>query len=541
LCGCSALRVSSPPVDYRLAEHEEAFARALAHYAQGLILEGEHGTGNEAALEHYVLAEEYDPGHSKPAAKVAFSALRCRELDLAIETLERAAGRHPHSAAIQVELGTVYRFAERLEESAACYLKAIRLDPANPFPYQAVAAIRFLEKNDDEAFDLLRRGCDEVEAPDRLLDFCRRQGTSFLREGEVDRAIPCFALIAGQKASVRREIFHLIGELHVAADRKTEALRYYRLAANQDKPLADTYVKIAGIQQENDLEAAIGTLREAITKFPGNPMFVILLGEAYDRNGSPDEAEEQFERACGMEPPLADAFVKLAVVHLKDSTEKALATLARGRERLPDAVPIIFAMATINGIEKRYDEAFALFERIREIADASDLRKPPVRYYLQYAGTCEEAGLKAKAESILREGLRIYPNEDRILNFLAYMWAEQGANLNEALAFSLKTLEEDPDNAAYVDTLGWIYFKLEKYELALERLKQANALQADEPTLLDHLGDVYSALGQADKAVIYWKQSFKIDPKNRNVETKLKAKGIDTTALRREREDRGEN
>ncbi len=534
LSGCSVQRAGSPPVDYRLEEHEEAFARALAHYAQGLILEGERGRSCEAALEHFILAEKYDPGHRKPTGRIAVGALRCKELDLAIEVLKRADKRTPGSAAIHAELGTVYRFANRPEESAAHYLEAIRLSPSSAFPYQAVAAIRFEGGNDDEALAVLRRGCRESEDADRLLEFCRRQGTRFLREGEIARAIPCLALIAEKKASVRRELFHLLGELNLSLGCKREALQYYRLAIEHEKPVADAYVKIATIQQESDPDAAIETLRQAITNFPDNPLFVILLGDAYDEKGATDSAEKQYELACGMEPPLAEAFVKLAVAHLRGSTEKALATLELGRKRLPDGVPILFAMATLYGSEERYAEAIALFERIREIADASDGEKPSTRFYVQYAATCEEAGQEKKAEAILREGLKEYPNEDRILNFLAYMWAEQGTNLNEALAFSRKTLERDPDNAAYVDTLGWIYFKLKKYDLALERLKRANELQAGEPTLLDHLGDVYSALGRPDKALTYWKQSFTIDPKNQAVEAKLKEQGVDTNALREE-------
>jgi tetratricopeptide (TPR) repeat protein len=536
--GCTVPRAGSPPADYRLKDHEEVFARALAHYAQGLILEGEHGRGCEAALEHYILAEEHDPGHPKTAGRIAIAALRCKEPDLAIEALKRASDRAPGSAAIHAELGTVYRFADRTEESAAHYLESIRIDPASAFPYQAVAAIRFATGDDSRALAVIRRGCDASEDPDRLLDFCRRQATSFLREGEIPRAIPCLTLIAENKASVRRELFHVLGELHLSLGQKTEALQYYRLAVERENPVADAYLKIVAIQQEDDLEACIETLQKAAASFPDNPVFAVLLGDAYDKKGAADEAEEQYEHACRMAAPPAAAFVKLAVAHLRESTGKALATLERGHKHVPNGVSILFAMATLHGSEKRYEKAITLFEKIREVADASDRDKLSARYYLQYAATCEAAGRKKRTEAILREGLEDYPDEDGILNFLAYMWAEEGTNLVEALAFSRKTLEHDPDNAAYIDTLGWIYFKLEKYDLALDRLTRANELQVGEPTLLDHLGDVYSALGQPDKALTYWKQSFSIDPGNDAVEAKLSEQGIDTSALRPEREDR---
>ena len=536
LGGCSSLQVNSPPAAYPLDEREAAFARALAHYAQGLILEGERGRGCEAALEHYLLAEEHDKGNPKLAARIAFASLRGRDVDLAIEALERACRKHPGSAAIHLELGTVYRFADRVDESVAHYLEAIRIDPTAGFPYQAMASIHFARENDGEALELLRQGCDRADDTDRLLEFCRRQGTHFLSEGEGARAIPCFVLIAEKEVSVRREIYNLLGELHSALARKTEALRYYRLATQQDNPLAEAYVSMAKLQREGDVEAAIGTLKEAITHFPDKPMFHVLLGDAFDAKGAGDDARQQYEQACKMQPPLPDAFVRLAVADLADGTEKALATLERGRKRLPDAVPILFVMASIQTAEKRYEEAMGLFERIRRIAGASTTSRPASRFYLQYAATCEAAGLAEKAESVLREGLEEYPDEQLILNYLAYMWAEQGNNLDEALTYSLKTLKGNPDNAAYADTLGWIYFKLEKYELALESLKRANELQAGDSTLLDHLGDVYSALGQTDKALTYWKQSFSIDPKNQDLETKLRAQGVDTSALRRTRD-----
>ena len=123
-----------------------------------------------------------------------------------------------------------------------------------------------------------------------------------------------------------------------------------------------------------------------------------------------------------------------------------------------------------------------------------------------------------EADREMREVFRIDPNHAQALNFLGYGYAERGTNLDEALSFVRRALELDPWNGAYLDSLGWVYFRMGRYDDARKPLEQAARTFPHDPTVLDHLGDVYGKIGERELAVAAW---------NRALEA-----GADATALR---------
>ena len=124
-----------------------------------------------------------------------------------------------------------------------------------------------------------------------------------------------------------------------------------------------------------------------------------------------------------------------------------------------------------------------------------------------------------------------------MLNYLAYMWAVKGINLDKAETSVNKALEQQPRNAAYLDTLGWILFKQNRYDEALSSIMAANADQ-DDPTIADHLGDTLNALDRTEEALIHWKRSFALDPDNDSVREKLESRGVNMRKLRKEQKAR---
>ena len=103
------------------------------------------------------------------------------------------------------------------------------------------------------------------------------------------------------------------------------------------------------------------------------------------------------------------------------------------------------------------------------------------------------------------------------------MWAEHDQKLDQARALIEKAVQAEPKNAAYLDSLGWVLFKLHQPKEALDYMLKAVAL-SDEPdaTLFDHLGDIYAALNQPDKAREAWTKSLAVEP-NEQVRKKLQS------------------
>ena len=120
----------------------------------------------------------------------------------------------------------------------------------------------------------------------------------------------------------------------------------------------------------------------------------------------------------------------------------------------------------------------------------------------------------------LRRVIRINPKHADALNYLAYSFAEKGLHLDEAYALAKQALELKPENGYIMDTLGWVYFKSGKYDEALKTLLKAAEIVKDDPTVLEHVGDVYVVLGFKEKAREYWTKSVESHKKGEDEDLK---------------------
>jgi len=112
------------------------------------------------------------------------------------------------------------------------------------------------------------------------------------------------------------------------------------------------------------------------------------------------------------------------------------------------------------------------------------------------------------AEQYFRQALDLEPSSAMTLNYLGYMLADKGIRLKEALDMIRKAVEQEPMNGAYLDSLGWVYFKMGDYERAEDNLRQAVERDQSDPTVHDHLGDLYEKTGRIRLAAAQWELSL---------------------------------
>jgi tetratricopeptide (TPR) repeat protein len=125
-----------------------------------------------------------------------------------------------------------------------------------------------------------------------------------------------------------------------------------------------------------------------------------------------------------------------------------------------------------------------------------------------------------ECDKLYEKALRLYPDNILMLNNYAYHLSERGVKLKEALEMSKKTIEKEPNNSSYLDTYGWIFFKLKDYKNAVIYIEKAVNIRKDD-TLLEHLGDVYEGMGEIVKALKYWNEALQLNPNNENVKNKI--------------------
>ena len=124
-------------------------------------------------------------------------------------------------------------------------------------------------------------------------------------------------------------------------------------------------------------------------------------------------------------------------------------------------------------------------------------------------GRKEKPQISAKqAEEMFRKVLVGDPQNANVLNYLGYMLADRGMRLDEALNMIKKAVDLDPANGAYLDSLGWAYYKLGKYDLAEDTLMKASQRIGTDPTVQDHLGDLYQKTGRLKLAAAHWERAL---------------------------------
>jgi predicted Zn-dependent protease len=154
---------------------------------------------------------------------------------------------------------------------------------------------------------------------------------------------------------------------------------------------------------------------------------------------------------------------------------------------------------------KRWPEAEEALGKAEQLST-----KPDDKEYVQFlTGSMFERQKKNdKAEEIFRKILASDPQSAMTLNYLGYMLADRGVKLDEALGLIKKAVDLDPANSAYLDSLGWVYFKLGKYDQAEDSLTKASQHMGADPTVQEHLGDLYQKTGHLKLAVTHWDRAL---------------------------------
>jgi tetratricopeptide (TPR) repeat protein len=153
---------------------------------------------------------------------------------------------------------------------------------------------------------------------------------------------------------------------------------------------------------------------------------------------------------------------------------------------------------------KRWPEAEAALNKAAQLSTKDEDKE-----YVEFlrGSTYERQKKYDQAEETFRKVLATDPQNAAVLNYLGYMLADRGVKLDEALIMIKKAVDLEPANGAYLDSLGWAYFRLGKYELAEDNLMKASQRMGTDPTVQDHLGDLYQKTGRLKLAAAHWERA----------------------------------
>jgi predicted Zn-dependent protease len=245
----------------------------------------------------------------------------------------------------------------------------------------------------------------------------------------------------------------------------------------RDKPNTQAVnIALEALRRQKKYDAAVALLEPLLEKFPNDTFLNARFTEMLARSGNTARAKEH------------------AAAQVKLGPRNAIATA----EAYMQAENYPAAIAVMN-------------EAIASRPEDLELR-------FQLGSVLERAGDRKGAEQTFLTLLETKPDHAPSLNYLGYMWAESGVNLAKAEEMLTRAVGQEPENGAYVDSLGWVYFRQGKLELAERYLTDATRLLPRDPTVLEHLADVLAQRGNKSRAVELYRAAIELDPESKDIE-----------------------
>ena len=504
----------------------ERRVRAISHFAAGIS--AELNDDDSGGLEHYLKSAAADPGHEVLVLELARRLIQNKQLDQAIDLLNKAAASPRATGKTFAWLGLALAEADRTEAAIKADQAAISRSPDLIMGYRNLFSVYQVNRQPVEALKVLERAeAQPSDDPDYWIDLA----DLFLNYQQLQpdqvaaikpRAIAALDRAAGLKPQnlllLQRiaDGYKALGEFGPAESAYLQLLdRFPALPGTREK-LADIYLRTG--RKEKAAEQL-----EAISRDnPRNEQAYYFLGNLAYQEKRFSDAADYFQQALVLKPEYEPVYYRLAEVQIQlDKPKLALEVLDRARARFRSNFVVEFLTAVAHSHAKEYAEAVKHFTEAEVIAKAGEPDSLTYLFYFQFGAALERSGDAAEAEKYFRKCLDLSPRFAEAMNYLGYMWAERGRNLDEARKLIEKAVELEPDNSAFLDSMGWVLFKLHQPREALGWLQKAvEHSKEPDPTLYDHLGDIHAGLNQFEKACEAWRKSVELEP-NDQVQKKI--------------------
>jgi tetratricopeptide (TPR) repeat protein len=258
---------------------------------------------------------------------------------------------------------------------------------------------------------------------------------------------------------------------------------------------------------------------------PTHPMALLALADLYEAVKKVELAISVYDRLPANSPMQRNAQIQRALgLDSLDRTDEAKESLDKLIAENPSDREATMALGNILRGRKQFAECADVYSK--GVASITKPERPNwVIYY--FRGICYERSKQwPKGEADMKTALELYPEQPLVLNYLGYSWVDQGLNLDEGMRMIQRAVEQRADDGYIVDSLGWAYYRIGNYELAVKHLEHAVELKPEDPTINDHLGDAYWKIGRQLEARFQWSHArdLKAEPDELvKIEEKLKA------------------
>jgi len=400
------------------------------------------------AIEAYRHAIELDRDNLDAIRGLAQNLMNDGQTDAALDQYKIIADANPEDAQTYLRMAEIYRKQGKFDQALDSLKKAeTMVQDSIEVPYQ-IATVYQAQGRDEEAAQTLKQLLDKTEKAD----------------GNYTQ---------GEKSN-RAVFLERLGTIYREMGNNQSALDTFRkmLPLGDDNAVRGYQQIIDTYREAKQWPQATAAAKEAVQKLPNDRGLKMVLASQLADTGQADTAIEQVKALLKGNADDREVYIALSQMYTRlkrwNEAEQAINKAEQLSTKPEDKMYAVFVKGSVYEREKKYEQAEEAFKHVL----SSD------------------------------------PQNAVALNYLGYMLADRGVRLDEALNYVKKAIDLDPANGAYLDSLGWAYYKLGKYDLAEQNLSKAVQRTPNDPTVQDHLGDVYQKVGRLKQAAAHWERAL---------------------------------
>jgi tetratricopeptide (TPR) repeat protein len=457
---------------------------------------------------------------AEPGSEEGVTALAKLQMDAgnnkeAVALLEEFIKGRPDSDVALETLGQAYSDLQEYDKAAEAYRRASELDPDDLEIKKSHAQALFLADKFDEAGKLYQ-DLAAVEPDDGLVSL--RLGQIYRRQMKYDLARKNLQKAAQFFPDSVEVQFNFVlldrdeGLLEDALKRTSDILKKtdrangrYSESERQNRQIFMTHQAI--------LHGLLGNYAEADREFSElktlaggkDPRFDLMVIETYQKGKLLDKALQRSEQALAESPDNRQLqIVRADLIAEKGRVDEGVKALQKLMKGTKEDLDVLSAITSIYQRARKFDEAQnTLNQALQRFPNEEQV------YFMQGA-LYEKMNKVNDAEKAFRKALEFEKDDPAVLNYLGFMFADHGIKLDEALTMIQKAVKSDPTSGAYLDSLGWAYYKLNRLDLAEEYLKKAIIFYNTDASIHDHLGDLYFKTKRYEEARNEWTKSLQL-------------------------------
>ena len=441
-----------------------------------------------------------------------------------LRVLKIQAERNPHNVEVQLSIADAYARLEDYRNAIAAY------DSVQQWQGQSVQLsarkVRAYQALNDTVGAIGEMRSLLATAP-RNVDYNLAMGNMMLMFGERDSALTYYDKAQqyepenGATYLAKAQFYNAIGD-SVNYDQQT-----YQALVSKDLDVASKVEVLADYARHllvaKDSSARTENLfKVLIEQHPNEPQIRMLFSDYLAAKDDMKGAAEQMDYAVNLDPTDAQAWNRLLVLNIiSENYEAAIAAGDRAIELNPNDIELYGYIAPAYYNIKQYDKAIEVYKKALAAVDSTDTKHRSM--FLGGMGDAKfSMGDTIGAFALYDQAIEIDPNNVSILNNYAYFLTLCNRDLDKAERMSAKTVQAEPQNATFLDTYAWVFYKRKEYTMAQLYIEMAIKNECRPSSdIYDHYGDILLAVGNKQEALKQWKKALELDAGNKELLEKV--------------------